>query len=343
MSQFFISYATSDQPWAEWIAWQIEKEGHKVIIQAWDFSPGSNFVLKMQEACTSSDLTIVVLSNEYLKKGFTTSEWTAAFAMDPIGQSRILIPVRVDNVKPKGLLSTIVYIDLLNITDEKIAAKKLLKGVLKGRGKPMEAPVFPQNLNNNHKPCYPGMPTKKSERHEDYPQETEIEIRINQDFEKFSSFEKEKILKAISELLSIDYDIKVSKVKRGSVLMTIKLHKKDALKLFILNFIGKLGKLSSYEVVSIVLHGFDGMTIDYILAEYNKLEDYPPVAGEKETGKIVFIDHDNRYGIIQRYLGGYLKFFVPEHRGSIEIGNKVSFNIGRDKSDCFFPSKKAQQ
>ena len=27
MKDFFISYNSADRPWAEWIAWQLEKEG----------------------------------------------------------------------------------------------------------------------------------------------------------------------------------------------------------------------------------------------------------------------------------------------------------------------------
>jgi TIR domain len=47
---FFISYNGADKAWAEWIAWQLEEKGFSTILQAWDFRPGANFVLKMQEA-----------------------------------------------------------------------------------------------------------------------------------------------------------------------------------------------------------------------------------------------------------------------------------------------------
>jgi hypothetical protein len=45
---FFISYTSTDRPWAEWIAWQLEHVGFSVVIPAWDFHPGGNFVLDMQ-------------------------------------------------------------------------------------------------------------------------------------------------------------------------------------------------------------------------------------------------------------------------------------------------------
>jgi hypothetical protein len=47
---FFISYNKADRTWAEWIAWQLKEARYSVHLQAWDFRPGSNFVLKMQRA-----------------------------------------------------------------------------------------------------------------------------------------------------------------------------------------------------------------------------------------------------------------------------------------------------
>ena len=333
MSQFFISYTSVDQSWAEWIAWQIEKVGHHALIQAWDFSPGSNFVLQMQEAFDSSDTTIAILSHEYLKKGFPASEWAAAFGQDPTGQNRALVPVRIEDVKPNGLLSSIVYIDLFNVSDERTAIARLLKGIINERAKPMKAPVFPENLNRTNKPYYPGVPSKKTVPHEDLVEGKEIEIRINQDFDKFSAHEQEKILRAIRELLNIDYDLKVSKVTRGSVLMTIKLSKRDALRLLILNFIGNTGKLSSHGIIDIVAKDFTEMEIGDVLAEYNKLVDNPPVAGHRENGKIVFTDYSDGYGIIHRSLGGYLKFSIPEQSDSVGLDSEVSFDVGSKKAD----------
>ena len=45
VKDFLISYAAPDAQWAEWIAWQLEKAGYSVIIQAWDFLPGGEFTI----------------------------------------------------------------------------------------------------------------------------------------------------------------------------------------------------------------------------------------------------------------------------------------------------------
>ncbi|EFC85987.1 toll/interleukin-1 receptor domain-containing protein [Frankia sp. EUN1f] len=30
----FVSYARSDETWAEWVAWQLDSAGHRVLLQA---------------------------------------------------------------------------------------------------------------------------------------------------------------------------------------------------------------------------------------------------------------------------------------------------------------------
>lgn len=142
VKDFFISYTGADKAWAEWIAFVLEEAGHTTIIQAWDFRPGSNFVLKMQEGAKSANRTITVLSPDYLNSGFVAPEWAAAFAQDPQGHKQKLVPVRVRSCDLEGLLPAIVYIDLVDI-DEAEAREKLLDGVRQGRVKPAARPTFP--------------------------------------------------------------------------------------------------------------------------------------------------------------------------------------------------------
>jgi TIR domain len=55
---FFISYTAADRAWAEWIAWQLESERYTTVLQAWDFVPGENFVVRMRDALEQADRTI---------------------------------------------------------------------------------------------------------------------------------------------------------------------------------------------------------------------------------------------------------------------------------------------
>ena len=134
MKDFFISYTSADRAWAEWIAWQLEEAGGTVVIQAWDFRPGSNFVQGMQEAAKGTERTIAVLSPDYLTSLFTQPEWQAAFTQDPTGEKKTLLPIRVRECELKGLLAPTVYIDLENLREAK-AKELLLDGVRCASGK----------------------------------------------------------------------------------------------------------------------------------------------------------------------------------------------------------------
>ncbi len=138
---FFVSYNSADRGWAEWIAWQLEEAGYTTVLQAWDFVPGSNFVVEMDRAAKAAKRTIAVLSPDYVAASFPQPEWGAAFAQDPEGLKRKLVPLRVRECEVTGLLGQIVYVDLVGL-DEDTARARLLEGV-RERLKPLEAPSFP--------------------------------------------------------------------------------------------------------------------------------------------------------------------------------------------------------
>jgi hypothetical protein len=141
-ADFFISYNHADEEWAEWVAWQLENADHTTIIQAWDFTPGSNFVLEMDRAARRARRTLAILSPHYLASRFTAPEWAAAFAADPDGTERRLVPVRIAPSSADGLLGQIVWIDLVG-RDEDSARTELLTKLAPGRAKPTAAPPFP--------------------------------------------------------------------------------------------------------------------------------------------------------------------------------------------------------
>ena len=142
MRDFFISYNRYDADWAEWIAWILEENGYTVTIQAWDFRPGGNFAVDMDEAIKNSRRTIAVLSETYLESDFTLPEWAAAFINDPTSKKHKLLPIRVKPCEPDGLLRGIVYTDLIGKSEEE-AETALLRAVSKNRDKPGVKPSFP--------------------------------------------------------------------------------------------------------------------------------------------------------------------------------------------------------
>jgi glutathione synthase/RimK-type ligase-like ATP-grasp enzyme len=156
MKDFFISYTSVDRAWAEWVAWELEEAEYDVVIQAWDSLPGSNFVTQMRLAAKDTRHTIAVLSRAYLRSLYAEAEWNAAFAKDPTGARRALIPVRIEPCEIRGLDAPIVYLDLVGLSED-AARAALLAGVSQSRAKPPTKPGFPGGRGEEKSsPPFPG-------------------------------------------------------------------------------------------------------------------------------------------------------------------------------------------
>jgi hypothetical protein len=142
---FFVSYTQADRSWAEWIAWELEESGHRVLVQAWDFVPGTNWVQGMQNGVTHAARMIAVLSRAYLSSVYGQAEWQAVWGTDPLGDERKLLTVRVEDCDRPGLLGSIVGIDVFGATEAKARAslRAMVARAAAGRAKPDEKPPFP--------------------------------------------------------------------------------------------------------------------------------------------------------------------------------------------------------
>lgn len=158
MWDFFVSYAQPDRAWAEWIAWTLEEASYRVLIQAWDLVPGSNWVTGMNEGVTRAARTIAVLSHACTHSVYGAAEWQAAWSADPTGATRTLLVTRVEDCPRPGLLGQVVSLDLYGIP-QTTARTDLLRtaelAVSGGRAKPATAPPFPTSA---HAPASPPFP-----------------------------------------------------------------------------------------------------------------------------------------------------------------------------------------
>ena len=142
---FFVSYTAADRAWAEWLAWELEAAGFTTLLQAWDMPAGTAFVHAMDQAVQATRHLVLVLSPAYLRSEMAETEWRPAFKADPSGTQRRLLPVRVEEVEPTGLLADRVWIDLVG-TDEVTARARLREEIaraLRGPGRPATPPRFP--------------------------------------------------------------------------------------------------------------------------------------------------------------------------------------------------------
>jgi serine/threonine protein kinase len=169
---FFISFNTADDRWAEWIAWVLEEAGYSVWFQDWDFR--GNFVEHMNRAHAQAERTLAVLSEHYFCSDFTLPEWSLRFAQDPAAREDRLIPVKVGPLTDAGILTPIVYADLTECNEQE-ALRALLGRVKKAfdpdyRDKPKNRPGFPGGLPRqvSREPIFPPM-LHRNERNDSAP------------------------------------------------------------------------------------------------------------------------------------------------------------------------------
>jgi tetratricopeptide (TPR) repeat protein len=154
---FFVSYTQADRAWAEWIAWLLEEDGYRVLVQAWDMVAGSNWISRVDRGVARATRTVAVLSPDYQLSVYGAAEWQAACGGDPQGVGRKLIVVRVRGDWPAGLLAGVVGVDLVGLSEA--AARRRLRddiaAAVRGRAKPGSPPPFPLRA-VSAEPRFPG-------------------------------------------------------------------------------------------------------------------------------------------------------------------------------------------
>ncbi|CAM5359867.1 hypothetical protein SGLAM104S_00123 [Streptomyces glaucescens] len=79
--RYFISYAGVDRSWAEWVGYRLDKAGHRVTLDVWDWRTGDDFVQRMDEGLVQADAVVALFSKSYFEPGrWTGEEWSAVIA-----------------------------------------------------------------------------------------------------------------------------------------------------------------------------------------------------------------------------------------------------------------------
>ncbi|WP_138735893.1 FxSxx-COOH system tetratricopeptide repeat protein [Modestobacter excelsi] len=139
-SDFFISHAGRDTAWAEWLAWQLQEAGYTVELDVWDWTPGEDFVARMQTALERADRLLAVCTEAYFSSAFGGAELRAAFAGSAEAAGRI-VPVLVEPVTLPALYKPLIPLDLTGL-DEAAAAARLRDRLAGAR--PTGPPPFPR-------------------------------------------------------------------------------------------------------------------------------------------------------------------------------------------------------
>ena len=108
-TDFFISHAGRDTAWAEWLAWQLQEAGYTVELDLWDWTPGEDFVTRMQSALERADRVLAVCTEAYFASVYGGAELRAAFAQQPAGR---IVPVLVEPMALPPLYASLIQLDL---------------------------------------------------------------------------------------------------------------------------------------------------------------------------------------------------------------------------------------
>lgn len=163
--EVFISYALIDAEWAEWIAVVLESYGFSVFVGARDLRPGDDFILKLNEAIHEADIFIPILSDAYVNSLYCKAEFSTAY--NAISKGKKIIPVRVADVVPPGLLARISYIDLYDSIDETEAKNRLFDAINK-RETPRNLPSYPGDIRFSDTEYPGGLPANNLPQRKNY-------------------------------------------------------------------------------------------------------------------------------------------------------------------------------
>jgi tetratricopeptide (TPR) repeat protein len=132
LPEFFISRAgahPADVAMAAKVGQLIEAEGHRVVLQQWDFA-NRNFMERMDAALASGARVVAILTPQYLTTDYCAAEWMHALDGDPLNRKGRLIVLRAAECEPKGLLRSIAYWDLAPIRDRDDLLTDIVKAAI---------------------------------------------------------------------------------------------------------------------------------------------------------------------------------------------------------------------
>src|SRR3984957_19554588 len=140
MSDFFISYTSSDRYWAHWIGKELTALGHVAHVHEWEIEGGGDIYGWMEKRLDAADHVLCVISDEYLKAPFSTLERNAALWKAADRRSGFVLFVAVKPARLPVLSDHIRRCELFGVDED--TARIRLREFLQKREAP-ERIAFP--------------------------------------------------------------------------------------------------------------------------------------------------------------------------------------------------------
>ena len=116
--RLFLSYSTKDESFARFVDDVLRQAGYRVFAQFRDIPAGANFVIEMQKGLAASKRVVALLSPNYVVSEHCQAEWSSAYADDPSGAMRKLVPLLIAPADLAPLARQIVFKSLVGLSGD---------------------------------------------------------------------------------------------------------------------------------------------------------------------------------------------------------------------------------
>jgi hypothetical protein len=152
-SDVFVSHAEQDRMWAEWIAFQLESAGYRVLSQGTGLAPGADIEAEIERTVNAVACTVAVLTPDYVESAHARTAWDAAVARDPYGELGLLIPVKAMQFRPLGGFASRVPIEFVGLSADR--AREELLAAMREPGIPAGGSRR-EGVDDSEEPRFPG-------------------------------------------------------------------------------------------------------------------------------------------------------------------------------------------
>ena len=140
----FVSHASEDDAFVDWLGWQIEDLGYRAIIDHWDFAAHRSFITQMDRALSDGARLLAVISPPFVASPHCRTEWEMAYQADPDGQKGLVVCGRVAACEPPAILKRYPWQDFFGTEDQDGLRRRLLLLLERARAKPKTPPALPK-------------------------------------------------------------------------------------------------------------------------------------------------------------------------------------------------------
>jgi tetratricopeptide (TPR) repeat protein len=132
----FISYRSTDRPWATALFNRLEGVGFKVFIDQRNLLPGEPLANALQKALARSKAAVVLISKGWLESSWCQEEANVLLHQTVENPSFRVVPVRIDDCKLPPLWDSRIWLDFANTAAPEGPAFRRLQFALLGQTPP---------------------------------------------------------------------------------------------------------------------------------------------------------------------------------------------------------------